>query len=114
MSLTAVAADPVTIRPHPMLLRDLARAAVATALPAECACALAIIALCVAPASAIADGDPAEGGKMGIILGVAVLLDALLVRLLLMPVMLRVLGRWAWYLPKPLGRLLPDVRFGHA
>ena len=21
---------------------------------------------------------------------------------------------WAWYLPKPLGRLLPDVRFGHA
>ena len=42
------------------------------------------------------------------------LLDAALVRLVLLPVLLRLLGRWAWYLPKPLGRLLPDVRFGHA
>ena len=40
--------------------------------------------------------------------------DAALVRLLLVPVLLRLLGRWAWYLPKPLDRLLPDVRFGHA
>jgi putative drug exporter of the RND superfamily len=44
---------------------------------------------------------------------VAVLLDAALVRLLLMPVLLRLLGSWAWYLPRPLGRLLPAVRFGH-
>jgi RND superfamily putative drug exporter len=51
---------------------------------------------------------------MGVILGVAVLLDAALVRLLLLPVMLRLLGRWAWYMPKPLDRLLPDVRFGYA
>jgi RND superfamily putative drug exporter len=51
---------------------------------------------------------------MGVILGVAVLLDAFLVRLLLVPVMLRLLGRWAWWLPKPLDRILPDVRFGHA
>ena len=57
---------------------------------------------------------PLPPKEMGIILGIAVLLDALLVRLLLMPVMLRLLGRWAWYLPRPLGRLLPDVRFGHA
>ena len=48
------------------------------------------------------------------ILGIAVLLDAALVRLLLVPVLLRLMGRWAWWLPKPLGRLLPDVRFGHA
>ena len=39
---------------------------------------------------------------------------AALVRLLLVPVMLRLLGRWAWWLPKPLARVLPDVRFGHA
>ena len=44
----------------------------------------------------------------------AVLLDAALVRLLLVPVLLRLLGRWAWWLPKPLHRILPDVRFGHA
>jgi RND superfamily putative drug exporter len=51
---------------------------------------------------------------MGVILGIAVLLDAALVRLLLVPVILRLLGRWAWWLPKPLDRMLPDVRFGHA
>jgi RND superfamily putative drug exporter len=57
---------------------------------------------------------PLPPKEMGVILGVAVLLDAALVRLLLVPVMLRLLGKWAWYLPKPLHRLLPDVRFGHA
>ena len=57
---------------------------------------------------------PLPPKEMGVILGVAVLLDAALVRLLLVPVMLRLLGKWAWYLPKPLHRVLPDVRFGHA
>ncbi len=57
---------------------------------------------------------PLPPKEMGAILGVAVLLDAALIRLLLVPVMLRLLGRWAWYLPRPLDRLLPDVRFGHA
>ncbi len=57
---------------------------------------------------------PLPPKEMGVILGVAVLLDAFLVRLLLVPVMLRLLGKWAWYLPKPLDRLLPDVRVGHA
>ena len=57
---------------------------------------------------------PLPPKEMGVILGVAVLLDAALVRLLLVPVLLRVLGKWAWYLPKPLDRVLPDVRFGHA
>jgi putative drug exporter of the RND superfamily len=57
---------------------------------------------------------PLPPKEMGVILGVAVLLDTAIVRLLLLPVMLRLLGRWAWYLPRPLGRLLPDVRFGHS
>jgi putative drug exporter of the RND superfamily len=57
---------------------------------------------------------PLPPKEMGVILGVAVLLDAALVRLVLLPVMLRLLGKWAWYVPKPLARLLPDVRFGHA
>ncbi|MCX6387200.1 MAG: MMPL family transporter [Solirubrobacterales bacterium] len=56
---------------------------------------------------------PLPPKEMGVILGVAVLLDAFLVRLLLMPVLLRLLGPWAWWLPKPLKRILPDVRFGH-
>jgi RND superfamily putative drug exporter len=56
---------------------------------------------------------PLPPKEMGLILGIAVLLDAMLVRLLLMPVLLRLLGRWAWYLPSWADRLLPDVRFGH-
>jgi uncharacterized membrane protein YdfJ with MMPL/SSD domain len=36
---------------------------------------------------------------MGVILGIAVLLDAAVVRLLLLPVLLRLMGRWAWYMP---------------
>jgi RND superfamily putative drug exporter len=57
---------------------------------------------------------PLPPKEMGIILGIAVLLDVALVRLLLVPVLLRLMGRWAWYLPRWADRVLPDVRFGHA
>jgi RND superfamily putative drug exporter len=57
---------------------------------------------------------PLPPKEMGIILGIAVLLDAALVRLLLVPVLLRLLGAAAWWLPEPLHRVLPRVRFGHA
>lgn len=57
---------------------------------------------------------PLPPKEMGVILGIAVLLDALIVRLVLMPVMLRLLGRTAWALPRWLDRWLPDVRFGHS
>ena len=40
--------------------------------------------------------------------------DAALVRLLLLPVLLRLMGKWAWYLPRWAHRVLPDVSFGHA
>ena len=56
---------------------------------------------------------PLPPKEMGVILGVAVLLDAFLVRLVLMPVLLRLLGPAAWALPRWLDRILPDVRFGH-
>jgi RND superfamily putative drug exporter len=57
---------------------------------------------------------PLPPKEMGVILGVAVLLDAMLVRLVLMPVALRLLGRHAWAQPAWLDRVLPDVRFGHS
>lgn len=57
---------------------------------------------------------PLPPKEMGIILGIAVLLDAALVRLVLVPVLLRLMGRWAWWLPRWARRVLPDVRFGHA
>lgn len=56
---------------------------------------------------------PLPPKEMGIILGIAVLLDAALVRLLLLPVLLRLAGRWAWWLPSWADRMLPQVRFGH-
>ena len=56
---------------------------------------------------------PLPPKEMGIILGVAVLLDAALVRLLLLPVLLRLTGTWAWWTPKALARVLPEVSFGH-
>jgi RND superfamily putative drug exporter len=57
---------------------------------------------------------PLPPKEMGVILGVAVLLDALLVRLVLLPTLLRVFGHRAWAQPRWLARFLPDVRFGHA
>jgi putative drug exporter of the RND superfamily len=56
---------------------------------------------------------PLPPKEMGIILGVAVLLDAALIRLLLLPVLLRLMGRRAWSLPRWARRVLPAVRFGH-
>lgn len=73
----------------------------------------AAAAVMVAVFFTFALSGPLPPREMGIILGVAVLLDAALVRLVLLPVLLRLLGRWAWWLPRPLDRLLPAVRFGH-
>jgi uncharacterized membrane protein YdfJ with MMPL/SSD domain len=39
-------------------------------------------------------------------LGAGILLDALLVRSLLVPAYISVLGRWNWWLPTPLARVL--------
>jgi RND superfamily putative drug exporter len=74
----------------------------------------AAAAVMVAVFFTFALSGPLPPKEMGVILGIAVLLDAALVRLLLVPVALRLLGKWAWWLPKPLDRVLPDVRFGHA
>ena len=56
---------------------------------------------------------PLPPKEMGIILGIAVLLDAALIRLVLLPVLLALMGRHAWYLPRWAHRILPDVTFGH-
>jgi len=74
----------------------------------------AAAAVMVAVFFTFALSGPLPPKEMGVILGIAVLLDAALVRLLLVPVLLRLMGKWAWWLPKPLHHVLPDVRFGHA
>jgi uncharacterized membrane protein YdfJ with MMPL/SSD domain len=73
----------------------------------------AAAAVMVAVFLTFALSGPLPPKEMGVILGVAVLLDAMLVRLVLIPTLLRAFGRWALGATAPLHRLLPDVRFGH-
>ncbi|WP_026303303.1 MMPL family transporter [Jongsikchunia kroppenstedtii] len=56
---------------------------------------------------------PLPPKEMGVILGVAVLLDAFLVRLVLLPIALRIAGRAAWASPRWLRRILPNISFAH-
>jgi RND superfamily putative drug exporter len=56
---------------------------------------------------------PIAPREMGVILAVAVLLDATLIRLLLQPVMLRLLGARAWWMPAWLDRLVPNAGLAH-
>jgi RND superfamily putative drug exporter len=74
----------------------------------------AAAAVMVAVFFTFALSGPLPPKEMGVILGIAVLLDALLVRLVLIPTLLRVFGRYAWALPRWLDRILPNVRFGHS
>jgi RND superfamily putative drug exporter len=74
----------------------------------------AAAAVMVAVFFTFALSGPLPPKEMGVILGIAVLLDAMLVRLVLIPTLLRVFGHWAWARPHWLGRVLPDVRFGHS
>ena len=56
---------------------------------------------------------PLAPKEMGIILAVAVFLDALLIRMVLLPVALRLTGHGAWHRPRWLDKVLPHVRFTH-
>ena len=51
--------------------------------------------------------------EMGLILGTAVLLDAFLIRLVLVPATLYIIGNRAWWLPRWIDRILPNVKFAH-
>ncbi|BAJ27008.1 MULTISPECIES: MMPL family transporter [Kitasatospora] len=74
----------------------------------------AAAAVMVAVFFTFAISGPLPPKEMGIVLGVAVLLDAALVRLVLLPVMLRLAGRAAWHTPRWLDRVLPRIPFSHS
>ncbi len=73
----------------------------------------AAAAVMVAVFFTFALADPLPPKEMGIILGVAVLLDAVLVRLILLPVLLRLSGHAAWWSPEWLRKALPSITFSH-
>jgi uncharacterized membrane protein YdfJ with MMPL/SSD domain len=52
--------------------------------------------------------------ELGLGNAVAITLDATLVRLILVPAAMELLGDWNWWLPRPLARLLPDASFESA
>ena len=49
--------------------------------------------------------------QLGLGNAVAIALDATLVRLVLVPATMQVMGKWNWWLPGWLDRLLPDLGF---
>jgi len=51
--------------------------------------------------------------EMGTGMAIAIALDATLIRLVLVPAAMRLMGRANWWLPRSLDRLLPLVSFGH-
>jgi uncharacterized membrane protein YdfJ with MMPL/SSD domain len=49
--------------------------------------------------------------EIGVGLAVAIALDATLVRLILVPATMELMGKWNWWLPKGLDRILPHADF---
>jgi RND superfamily putative drug exporter len=74
---------------------------------------LSAAAVMIAVFLTFALSGPLAPKEMGVILAVAVALDALIVRLILLPVILRLGGHAAWRRPKVLDRMLPNVKFSH-
>ena len=56
---------------------------------------------------------PIPPTELGITLAVAVLLDATVIRMMLMPALLGLLDKRAWWVPRWLDRVLPDIAFSH-
>jgi uncharacterized membrane protein YdfJ with MMPL/SSD domain len=51
--------------------------------------------------------------SIGVGMALAVALDATIIRVLLVPATMRLLGRWNWWAPGPLGRLAERLGFSH-
>ena len=56
---------------------------------------------------------PIPPTELGLTLAMAVLLDATVVRVLLVPATMALIGDHNWYLPRWLDRVLPRVHFSH-
>jgi RND superfamily putative drug exporter len=74
---------------------------------------LSAAAVMIAVFLTFALSGPLAPKEMGVILAIAVALDAIVVRMVLLPVILRLGGHAVWHQPKWLDRVLPTVRFSH-
>jgi len=72
----------------------------------------ALIMISVFAAFALADVITIK--SIGVGMAIAVFLDATIVRVLLVPATMRLIGRWNWWAPGVLGRLADRLGFSHA
>jgi len=71
----------------------------------------ALIMVMVFSAFALAESITIK--SIGVGMAIAVLIDATIVRVLLVPATMRLMGRWNWWAPGPLGRLADRLGFSH-
>jgi RND superfamily putative drug exporter len=72
----------------------------------------ALIMVTVFAAFALADTITIK--SIGVGMAIAVLVDATVIRVLLVPATMRLMGRWNWWAPGPLGRFADRLGFSHA
>jgi uncharacterized membrane protein YdfJ with MMPL/SSD domain len=87
------------------------RTAVAQGLRASAATISSAALIMVAVFAVFAGTGTPSIKEIGLGLSVAIALDATLVRLILVPATMEIMGRWNWWLPKPLARILPRADF---
>jgi RND superfamily putative drug exporter len=71
----------------------------------------ALIMVVVFSAFALAESITIK--SIGVGMAIAVLIDATIIRVLLVPAAMRLMGRWNWWAPGPLGRLADRLGFSH-
>jgi RND superfamily putative drug exporter len=71
----------------------------------------ALIMVTVFSAFALAESITIK--SIGVGMAIAVLIDATIVRILLVPATMRLLGKWNWWAPGPLGRFAQRLGFSH-
>ncbi|HUP54502.1 MAG TPA: MMPL family transporter, partial [Methylomirabilota bacterium] len=71
----------------------------------------ALIMVTVFAAFALADVITIK--SIGVGMAIAVFVDATIIRVLLVPATMRLMGRWNWWAPGPLGRLAERLGFSH-
>ncbi|HEV8489375.1 MAG TPA: MMPL family transporter [Candidatus Limnocylindrales bacterium] len=89
------------------------RAAVAEGLGKTAGIITGAAAIMIAVFSAFALADVITIKSVGVGMAIAVFLDATIVRVLLVPATMRLMGRWNWWAPGFLGRLVDRLGFSH-
>ncbi len=50
---------------------------------------------------------------VGVAMAVAILVDATVSRMILLPSAMAIAGKWNWYLPKWLKKIIPEIKLEH-